>query len=209
KEAPSSNLVPDALFQGGQSYARAKQPALAIDRLKLLVGNQKYQKFKYLGSAYLRLGESQLLLSQPQEAVKNLTIVITKYKEKTLLPQAHFLLGSAQLALKQFDASVVSFTKVRDITDSVLAAKSQFYIGEVYQSKGDFDAALLAHVRVIALYSKDYAVWAAGSTYESGKCYEALSNKADALKAYKSVVADFAGTKWVPLAEERIKALGG
>ncbi|MDK1032443.1 MAG: tetratricopeptide repeat protein, partial [Planctomycetia bacterium] len=44
KEAPNSNLVPDALFQGGQSYARAKQPALAIDRLTLLVGNQKYQK---------------------------------------------------------------------------------------------------------------------------------------------------------------------
>ena len=198
-----SELVPDALFQAGQSYAKAGEPELARKRFEALVKNSRYARFKYLPEANLGLGEAKLALNQPAEAAQILGAWLAKNKEHPSAAQAHFLIGRARYDLKKYDAALESFGNVLALTRSDLAAQAQFYVGQVLQSRGDFKGAALAYLRVQALYP-DAREWVAAAMFESGKCSEALGNKKEALKFYREVVKKYKGTQWAELAAGRL-----
>lgn len=204
KDFPHSDLLPDALFQAGQSYARTGKPVTAIERFEQLIGNSKFADFKYLSDAYLGLSDCKIILSRPTEAIEHLTVIIAKYNKPHAPAQAHFLMGKAQFDLKQYDSALASFNEVTRHTKSELGAEAQFYIGQVLQSKQDYKAAVVAYLRVLALYPQ-YKQWVVGATFESGKCYAALGDNAEARKAYQSVVNNYKDTKWAGLAAERLK----
>lgn len=204
---PTSDLLADALFQAGQSYAKAGQPAVAIERFKQLIDNPKYAQSEYIPDAYLSLSDCQIILNQLAEAIENLTIITTKYEKHRVVPHAYFLLGKAQFDLKKNDAALTNFTEATTRTKAEVAAEAQFYIGQVYQSKEDFQSALVAYLRVIALYP-EYRQWSAGATFESGKCYEKLGDSAQARNAYQNVVSNYGDTKWADPATERLQKLG-
>ncbi|MDP2991343.1 MAG: tetratricopeptide repeat protein [Kiritimatiellota bacterium] len=199
-----SELVPDALFQAGQSYAKAGEPELASKRFEELVKNSKYAGFKYLPEANLGLGEAKLALNQPAEAVQIFVVWLAKNEKHPSAAQAHFLIGRAKYDLKEYDAALESFGNVPALTRSDLAAQAQFYIGQVLQARGDFKGASLAYLRVQALYP-DAREWVAAAMFESGKCCEALGNKEEAHKFYREVAEKYKGTQWAELAAGRLK----
>ncbi len=199
-----SELVPDALFQAGQSYAKAGEPELACKRFEELVKNSKYAGFKCLPEASLGLGEAKLALNQPVEAAQILDAWLEQNEKHPSAAQANFLLGRAKYDLKEYDAALERFGNVAVLTRSDLAAQAQFYVGQVLQARGDFKGAGLAYLRVQALYP-DAREWVAAAMFESGKCCEALGNKEEALKAYREVAEKYKGTKWAELADGRLK----
>lgn len=200
----SSELVPDALFQAGQSYAKVGESELAVKRFEELIKNPKYAGFKYLSEASLGLGEAKLALNQPAEAVQIFGAWLAKNEKHPFAAQAHFLIGRARYDLKEYDAALESFGNVPALTRSDLAAQAQFYIGQVLQARGDFKGASLAYLRVQALYP-DVREWVAAAMFENGKCCEALGNKEEALKIYREVAEKYKGTQWAELATGRLK----
>ncbi len=204
QEFSDSELVPDALFQAGQSYAKAGNTELAGKRFETLTGNSKYQSFKYLPEAALGLGEARLAAGQPAESAKLLDAWLAKNEKHAAAAQANFLAGRAHYDLKEYDAALASFGKVPALTRSGLAAQAQFYSGQVLQARGDLKAAALAYLRVQALYP-EAREWVAAALFENGKCYEALGNKPEALNSYRDVAENFKDTKWAELAAGRLK----
>jgi TolA-binding protein len=204
KDYSDSDLVPDALFQAGQAYAKSGEPASASERFETLVKNPKCAGFKYLPEANLALGEAKLAQNQPAEAAKIFEAWLEKNGKNPAAAQANFLIGRARYDLKEYDAALESFGRVAALTRSDLAAQAQFYIGQALQARADFKGAALAYLRVQALYP-DAREWVAASLFESAKCSEALGNKDEALKFYREVAEKYKGTQWAELAAQRLK----
>jgi len=204
KKYPASELFADALFQAAQSYAKAGETPTAVERYEQLIGNPKLKDFKCLPDAYVGLSDCRIVLGQPDEAVKRLTVVTTRYDSHRAAAQAHFLIGKARFSLNKYDEALAGFEEVPKRTKTEVAAEAQFYIGQVHQARSDFKEALVAYLRVQALYPH-YHEWVAAGTFESAKCYEKLGNTADARKAYQDVVDNYKGTKWAKLAAQRLK----
>ncbi|MCE9614580.1 MAG: tetratricopeptide repeat protein [Lentisphaerae bacterium] len=203
---PNSDLLPDALFQAGQSYAKAGQAAVAVERYRALLDNAKFAKFQYRPDAAVGLGDCLIVLGKPAEAVKTLEAMTRDYGDHATAPEAFFLLGKAQFDLQQHAEALKSFDQVTALTRGEVAARAQFYIGQVHQAQDEFKQALVAYLRVFAIYGA-YDEWVAAATFESGKCQEGLGAKDDARKAYREVVDKHRDTSWAKLAAARLAEL--
>jgi len=204
KDCPSSELVADARFQAGLSYARAGDAAQAVARFQALIGSPAAKGFTYLPETYVALGENLLLLERADEALKALSVFLDKYEKHASAAQAFFLKGKAQYGLKKYDEALETFGEVTRRTKSEVAAQAQFFIGQIHQGREDFKAAMLDYLRIPALYP-EAREWIAASTFESAKCSEALGQKEDARKAYQDLVENYKDTKWAGLATDRLK----
>lgn len=204
RDFSKSELAPDALFHAGQAYARAGNQEIAAHRFKELLDNSKYSRFKYLPEARLGLGEARLALNQPAEAEKILAGWLKDNAGHAAVAQANFLLGRARYDQKNYAGALESFGVVPSLTRSELAAQAQFYSGQVLQAQGDFKAAVLAYLRVQALYPAA-TEWVAAAMFEKGKCFEALGSRDEAAASYREVVQKYKGTKWADLAAGRLK----
>jgi TolA-binding protein len=120
--------------------------------------------------------------------------------------EAYFLKGKAQYDLARYDEALASFAEVTRRSRSEVAAKAQFYVGQVYQAKEDLRQALMAYLRIQALYPQ-YGEWVAASLFEGGKCHQGLGAAEEARGAFRTVVEKHKGTRWAGMAEERLKDL--
>jgi TolA-binding protein len=203
KDFPATDLFADAAFQAGQAYAKAGQPAAAVDRFNRLIGDKRSAACEFLPDAYLALANCLLILDRPADAMPPLETVIARYKEERVVTQAHFLMGKAAFNLKQYDPALEHFQEVTRRTKSETGAEAQFYIGQVQHARNDLQAAVVAYLRVIALY-RDHPEWVAAAMFESAKCHEALGDKAQAKQLYETIVKDYGNTKWAKPAAERL-----
>jgi len=204
EECPKSDLLPDALFQSGLSYAKAGDRETAVKRLERLTSDRAVASFQYLPDALLALSDHRLSLGEPEAALKSLGVFIEKNPEHAGLARAHLLQGKALYTLKRYDDAVASLEECTRLTRSDVAAEARFYIGQAYQVRSDFKGAMTAYLRVQALYA-GAREWVAAATFECAKCQEALGHPEDAVASLKDVAANYKDTQWAKLAEERLK----
>lgn len=202
KEFPESELFADALFQAGQSHAKAGQSGTAVERFNRLIGDRRAASFEFLPDAHLALANCLIILDKHAEAVEPLETLLGKYKEDRVQAQGCFLLGKARFNLKKYDDALQSFQEVTARTKTEIGAEAQFYIGQIAQARNDFKSATVAYLRVIALY-REHREWVAAAMYESAKCYEALGDKSQAGKTRAELLSGYGDTKWAKLAAER------
>jgi len=202
EEVPESDLVPEALLQAGEAYARAGKPAEAVARLKTLM-DPKHKGFEHAAEARFRLGECQALLGRHEEALRTFTELAKAYPKYPGLAKVKLGLGKALYDLKRYDPARKRFVEVLEATDTETAAQAQFYIGETYLAEGEPRDALKAYLRVVALWA-GYAEWAAAAQFEIGKCYQALGQADEARKAFQTVVDKYAKTKWAEPARKQL-----
>jgi cellulose synthase operon protein C len=201
---PGSELVADALFQAGQSHAKAGNTAKALEKYKTLVENSKYSSFKFLAEAYAGLGDCLIAGGDSKAAVKYIESAAEKYRDEASGPELYFLLGKSQYELQQFDKALEAFQEAAKRGRAEVAARAQFYVGQTYQGKSDLKQALMAYLRIQALYPQ-VTEWVAAATFESGKCHQGLGANDEARKAFQEVVEKYKGTKWAEMAAQRLK----
>lgn len=88
---------------------------------------------------------------------------------------------------------------------SETAAKAQWLIGGIYAAGGELDQALKAYYRVETLYH--YPPWKAAALLQAGHCHELRGEHADAARAWRHVVANFAETPAAAEAADRLEQL--
>ncbi|MEA3366577.1 MAG: tetratricopeptide repeat protein, partial [Planctomycetota bacterium] len=202
KECPKSGLVPEALLQAGEAYAKAGKPSEAIQRLQALT-NAKYKTFEHAAEARFRLGECQAILGRHDQALGTFTELEKAFPEYKRMAKVQFQLGKALYDLKRHDQARKRFRQALAATDTETAAKSQFYIGETYLAENNPREALKAYLRVVALWA-GYTEWAAAAQFEIGKCYTALGKTQDARAAYQTVAEKYKDTKWAEPARAQL-----
>ncbi len=205
-EFPDSELRADSLFQAGQSHARAGKAELAIERYKVLLEDGKYSAFPYRPEAGIGMADALILLGRQAEAATWLESARRELGASSSAAEAAFLMGKAQFDLQRYDAAIGHFEEVTGQTRGEVAARAQFYIGQVWQAQDQFARALVAYLRVMAIYPT-FGDWVAAATFESGKCHEGLGADDEARAAYRAVKEQHGGTSWAALAAERLTAL--
>ncbi|MDA0577276.1 MAG: tetratricopeptide repeat protein, partial [Verrucomicrobia bacterium] len=203
---PKSELLADALFQAGQAYAKAGQPDVAAERYRSLLDNAAFAAFAYRPEAAVGLGNCLIAEGKPVDAIAVLETVTREHADHASAAEAFFLLGKARYELEAFDAAREAFGQVTARTRGEVAARAQFYTGQAWQAQENFQQALVAYLRVQAIYGA-HAEWLAAATFESGKCQEALGAMDEARAAYKAVAKSSKGSTWAKLAEERLAEL--
>jgi cellulose synthase operon protein C len=201
---PQSELLPDALFQSGLSHAHNGDKELAEERMARLTSEATFEDFAYHADALLALSDHRLALANPTAALESLDTYLATYAEHHDVPRAQLLKGKALYALKRYADAMTSLETCTGLTRSATAAEAQFYIGQTYQIQSNYKDALVAYLRVQALYSGEKE-WGGAATFESAKCYDALGKPGEATAALKDVVSQYKDTRWAKLAADRLK----
>lgn len=204
EDHPKSDLLPDALFQAGLSHANGDNKELARERMEQLTAGGAFGGFSYRADALLALSDYRLALADPDAALESLDAYLSKHTDHHDVARAHLLKGKALYGLKRYEDATASLEESTRLTRSSIAAEAQFYIGQCHQIQSDFKRAVVAYLRVQALYAADKE-WCAAATFELSKCYEAQGKADEATAALKQVMNQYKGTQWAKLAEARLQ----
>ncbi len=203
-ECPRSDLLPDALFQSGLAHARIDERELARKRMERLTEEAAYATFPYRADALLALGDYRLGAGEHDAAIAALDSYLATFADHHDVARAHLLKGKALYGLKRYADATAALEAATRLTRSAVAAEAQFYIGQTHQIQSNFKEAIVAYLRVQALYPGE-AEWGGAATFELAKCYEALGQADDAKATLKDVVSRYKDTQWAKLAEARLK----
>jgi len=203
RQYPRSELAADALFQAGLAMMQVNRPNEAIPRFEKLTSQRDYASFPYLPEAYATLGDGLLATGRTKEALAALAKAIATGGDGISATRAYFLSGKAHYQSTRYREAAESFSAVTQRTRDAMAAEAQFYLGQIEQAQDRFNEAIVAYLRIQAIYGA-YPEWVAGALLEMGKCHEALGRAGEANRAFRQVVQDFPDTRWAALARERL-----
>jgi TolA-binding protein len=203
KDYGQSELAPDALFQAGQAMAQGGRMAEARQRYEQLIGNRAYAGFQYLPEVHVALGEVLIAEGRLEEALKPLGKAMETGSEAMSATRAYFLTGKTLYQMGRYPEAATNFSTVTTRTRGALAAEAQFYLGQIEQAQDRFEQAIVAYLRVQAIYSAN-PEWVGGALLEMGKCHEALGRPEEARKLFRQVLKEFKTTQWAPLAQEQL-----
>ena len=114
--------------------------------------------------------------------------------------QRDFSAGSYDLALQGFQEYVKNYSTTQ------MAADAQFYIGEIYSRREDFDNAIKEYDRVIAEHSDSSRV--PNARYMKGIACMKLGRRSEAKKEFQIVVDKYPGNELAIRAKQYLRALG-
>jgi TolA-binding protein len=131
--------------------------------------------------------------------------LIKEFPDTTYLAEALYERGWALQNLGRLEEANADYQKVLAKSNAEPAARAQFMIGEIqFQQKKYADAVTSFY---LVLYNYPYPQWQADAAFESGKCFEALHKRSQAIKLYKELVDKFPQSDKVAAAKSRIEAL--
>ena len=108
---------------------------------------------------------------------------------------------------KNFAQAGLEFQKVLEkYPESKWADNAQFGLGLIYEELGEYQKAVEELGKVVTNYPK--ADKASNALFGIGEIYERkLKNNSQAIDAYQKLTDDYPGSRWAPMARERIERL--
>ncbi len=92
------------------------------------------------------------------------------------------------LQLGEYDQAIQQYRPLLPFADAEREAEIQFYIGEAYENKSDFQTALLEYLKVPILGRKTKLDWGITAVYRAGMCYEKLGDSEGAARMYRQII---------------------
>lgn len=128
-------------------------------------------------------------------------------RERALSARGYFDRGAEYFKEKSFALSALEFQKVLEkYPESEWADNAQFGLGLIYEELGDYQKAVEELGKVVKDYPKGDK--APNALFGMGEIYEKkLKNNSQAIDAYQKLVDDYPGSRWAPMARERIEKL--
>jgi TolA-binding protein len=185
---PKSTLRASMLFQAGESRLKLKETVAARDHFA--------EAFKIGGTdkvlaetITMRLGETQALTDQHQQAAKTYRHFLGSFKESKWLRNAQFGLayalergGKPDQAIKEYAKLLVEAKKV-----DLWTVRGRFQTGECLFNMQKYERATAEFVN-IEINFKQYPGWQAKSVLEIGRILLAEGKKEQATQSFKDVI---------------------
>ncbi len=202
-------LARDAAFMEAECLFKLSRFAEALKAYEALpaLENREFQAL-----ALLHAGQAAGQLKQWETAVGHLASGAARFADSPWAPEILYELGWAQQNLGRLADALASYQRAIAATDKVgragseIAARAQFMIGEVQFQNKDHAEAVKSFFKVAYGYS--HPRWQAEATYEAARCFEVLDKRSQAIKLYRELVEKYPQSDRVPLARERLAALG-
>ena len=142
-------------------------------------------------------------------------------REKAFSAREHFDHGAKYFKEKSFAQAGLEFQKVLEkYPESKWADNAQFGLGLIYEELGEYQKAVEELGKVVTNYPKgdkaSNALFGIGEIYEKKLKNEpskaslfslTLKNNSQAIDAYQKLTDDYPGSRWAPMARERIERL--
>jgi TolA-binding protein len=153
----------------------------------------------------LHAGQAAGELKQWEKSRQWLTKCVAQFPDSSYLPEALCEQARAGQNLGQLDEALALYQKVIASTGREAAARSQFGIGQIQFQQKKYVEAKKSFFKVAYGYS--YPRWQAEATYQSGRCFEALGMKEEAIKQYRELLEKYPQSDLSSRAKQRIEEL--
>ncbi len=209
---PEGELAADALFMVGESLFGQNLYEAAVETYqKSFTRPSENPVFQAL--AYLHAGQALAQQQKWEASQKLLDDAIVQFGDSAYLPELQYESGWACQNLGQTEEAVVRYEEVIAQTDREVSARARFMLGEILFEKKQYKEAIRNFFKVAYGYGYPKApdalqVWQANASYEAARCFEVLKMVDQARKSYQEVVDKYPQSDKVPLAKNRLEALG-
>lgn len=185
---PQSDLVLNARYALGMAQFRAENYSDALKPLKLLWMDDSARGlwlpvFEVLISIYKDLHFFDAAISLTRAYLERFPGVPDEFIRRLDI-------GQFYLHMNEWDEAVRHYTPLLSVADAESEAEIQYYIGEAFMGKGDYQTAILEFLKVKVLGSRTKLDWAVTALYKSGECYEKLDDREGATRMYKQIIAE-------------------
>jgi TolA-binding protein len=201
---PEGKLSADAAFMEGESLFKQDKFQEALDVFEQ-VDNPSLSSDDLRMLHWLHAGQAAAQLGQWQRSLELLENCTSQFPDSPHAPQALYEQGWAYQKLEDPEQAIKLYEKVIGATDTEVAARAQFMIGEVQFAQKDYKEAIKSYYKV--MYGYSYENWQSEATFEAARCFEVLQNTDQAVKHYRELLEKFPTSSRVPVAKERIQQL--
>ena len=206
-ENSASELSPRATFQAARSWMLSSGEREAVERYNLLVGDLKPKAGEFYEESLLRLGECYNRLREYPEASKVLQKLLEEFPEGDLQYEALFALGYSLQFQDDYDGAVKAFRAVVDGTGTVVAARSQFQIGECSMDQKKYRRAAREYLSVVAGFDFDgpYRDWFRKALLAAGIAYQADGDNKNAATQWQELIEGYPESVEAKAAKKRLQ----
>jgi TolA-binding protein len=203
-QAPQDDeRVPSARLLCGEALFKLGRHDMVVEQMTKIV--ESYPDDEACGPALLRLGESQAALQRWPQSREAFAGFLQERGDSPLWYQAKFGIGWSLENQGDFDDAIAVYREVVQRHQGPTAARAQFQIGECLFAQKRYEEAARELLKVDILYA--YPEWSAAAVYETGRCFEELSNPVAARQQFEQVIAQHPDTEWAVLAAQRLESL--
>ncbi len=202
-----SELSPRATFQAARSWMLSSGEREAVKRYSLLVGELKPKAGEFYQESLFRLGECYNRLREYPEATKVLQKLLEEFPEGDLQYEALFALGYSLQFQDNYDEAVKAFRAVVDGTGTVVAARSQFQIGECSMDQKKYRRAAREYLSVVAGFDFDgpYRNWFRKALLAAGIAYQADGDNKNAATQWQELIEGYPESTEAKAAKTRLQ----
>lgn len=207
-ENSASELSPRATFQAARSWMLSSGEREAVKRYNLLVGELKPKAGEFYEESLFRLGECYNRLREYPEASKVLQKLLDEFPEGDLQYEALFALGYSLQFQDDYDGAVKAFREVVDGTGTVVAARSQFQIGECSMDQKKYRQAAREYLSVVAGFDFDgpYRDWFRKALLAAGIAYQADGDNKNAATQWQELIEGYPESVEAKAAKTRLQS---
>lgn len=186
KDFPEGSQRGEALLLAGECQYLVKNWKEAVVHFEKVVADKNAAE---RARALYRAGTCHLNLQQWPLAQQRFEILVKEFTKYPQLSSARYGLGLALQKQNQLEQALGVFEQVTKETNTEVAAKARFMIGEIAFSKKQYKVAYESFL--VAAFKYPYEEWQAKGYLEAGRCFKELKDNTKARELLATVIKKF------------------
>ena len=185
---PNADVAPEAHLELGNIYYAKQKYQDAADNFRAVYLDSLAEQ------SLVRDAMSRLISSYESVGMYDAALDITRkfikmFPEDKSIMDKRIQVGILYEELRYFDQALLTFKGLVKEANRDYQAELHYYVGAIYDDKGEYANAILEFLKVPYLVRKNAVVdWAAQAYYMAGKCYEKLNKPNEAIAMYEKIV---------------------
>ncbi len=185
---PNADVSPEAHLELGNIYYAKQKYQDAADNFRAVYLDSLADR-TLVRDAMSRLISSYESVGMYDGALDITRKFINMFPEDKSIMDKRIQVGILYEELRYFDQALLTFQTLVKEANRDYQAELHYYIGAIYDDKGEYANAILEFLKVPYLVTQSEVVdWAAQAYYMAGKCYEKLNKPNEAIAMYEKIV---------------------
>ena len=185
---PAADVAPEAHLELGNIYYAQEKYQDASDNFRFVYLDSLAER-NVVRDAMSRLISCYESLGMYDGALDITRKFIAMFPDDKSIMDKRIKVGILYEELRYFDQALITFQSLVKEANRDYQAELHYYIGAIYDDKGDYANAILEFLKVPYLVTPSAVVdWAAQAYYMAGKCYEQLNKPNEAIAMYQKIV---------------------
>ena len=182
-EHANGELAGPARYLAAESLLRLEDYQQAKPLFEQVI-NAKVEQ--YMAEALFGAGKCAAATNDWPGSQKHFSALVSNHADFPLIHEARYGHAVALHKQNRLDEALPLYEQVTNETETEVAAKARFMVGEIAFAQKKFEDAIVNYLEVAVGYP--YKEWQAMAQYETGRCFIELGDKAKAIAALKIVV---------------------